>query len=185
LLIALLAGLVTYESGRAAYYGFEFLRASAGRNADHDTLPEGAPTRIQPFAVVAGDGVAHLLDLSHASGLVFIYDARCIVCGRTAPRWLELLDHLRGANLSVYAIASGPPSQEQLNYWAGLEERMGIAIVARDSTILEQFGTRSTPTTVVLDNGHPRLVFVGPLDRGRSRQVLSTLASLGCASCGD
>lgn len=172
ILLVLTVAVITYESGRATYYAWGFLQAVRGKFPDLEKPKDGLVERVTPVRAVGPDSAVSILDLSHASGLVFVFDATCLVCGRTLPRWLDLIADLP-PSIPIYAIAPGRPTAQRA-YWRGLESRVQPWVLERDSSVLA-LGAAATPTTIVLRDGHPLLSFRGPLDRGRQTQILAAL----------
>lgn len=165
-----LTGFGTYQAGRATYFGYGFIQAVLGGGVDEDTLPANSPEFTPRVEIATLEGERDTLDLSKASGLILLFDAGCVPCGRVAPRWLELMAELPRTEPRAIAIATGDLAT-QAPYWRALERWVQVAVVTRDSAVLSVFGTGATPTTMVLDRGRPRLIFVGPLDRARMRQL--------------
>jgi hypothetical protein len=172
LALTLMVGVTTYELGRSSYFAWGFLQAVRGVYPDQGEVSPAPSPSIGPLAVIGPDGALGTLDLSSANGLVLLFDANCQVCGRTVPRWLDLMTDLP-STVPVYAIAPGR-AETQRGYWRGLESRVQSWILATDSAIV-RFGVSSTPSTIVLRNGHPTLTFQGPLDRSRRALILASL----------
>ncbi|MFN8651401.1 MAG: hypothetical protein U0133_05810 [Gemmatimonadales bacterium] len=164
--------VITYETGRAAYYAWGFLQAVRGTFPDAEKPSGDLAARVAPVRAMGPDRSISTLDLSRTSGLVLVFDATCLVCGRTLPRWLDLIADLP-PSVPIFAVAPGRPVAQQ-GYWRGLEDRVQPWVLERDSSVVA-LGATATPTTIVLRDGHPTLSFRGPLDRGRQAQILAAL----------
>lgn len=162
-----------WMGARTALFGFDLARIGAGSFAPPHRTAQAVGRLVHPITVRDSAGLTHRLDLGNGRALVLLFDHECRFCGLNMSRWLELLADLP-RDVSVYALAIGDARTETA-YFRGLHHRVQVYTFARDSSILEEFGTEWTPTTVAVVNGHVASVIDGVLAPVHQASVLSAL----------
>jgi hypothetical protein len=165
-------GWSLYQAGRVLHSGFSLVRVIRGTYRSPTQVPRG---ELRPLVVTASSDSLDTLDLpAQSRSLFFLYDRNCLFCNRNTPRWLELMAALQGSGVTIYGLAP-KSSVDQAAYWHGLGRRLKLAVPLRDSMLLEEFGTASTPSTIVVRDGQVDVMFIGVLSRWQQSTILQEL----------
>lgn len=154
-------------NGVRAIHQFTMARTDAERS--------GTP-KERDDAVRAKPGTP-LAELSRAGrAIVFVFSPGCAPSRANMANWTEIVRETRGSGVALFAV--GPVSPDSAAaFWGELARHVRV-IGMPAQEIDAALGVRSTPATLLVENGRIRAEAAGPL-RQAARRRLSAFASRG------
>jgi len=154
-----------YTVAGAARYSLQLADIFRGRFG-MQTRTSSTPLRLRrdvpQLQVVDDRGLPAQLNLAGQTAIVLLSDDHCAACKDNFPRWLDLIDEVRSShpNVPIYAMSlDAVPLQHA--YWAGLDSLVRLRQIHSGNDMLDNFGTTSIPSTIVVRDGHVASLHVG------------------------
>ena len=176
LLVAAALVVIGYFVPDFVRHGQDLLSAVGGRPMrDEIRRVVSRPVAVRPFLVKNVVGAPHVLDLSHQSALVLIFDDDCHYCDLNMPHWLELVVEAHRNHVPVYALARGDVNRESA-YWRGLEHSVDIGSTLDSAALTDVFGATGTPYTVWVRRGHVAARMRGAIDAAHESWLIREIS---------
>lgn len=165
LVVGALAAVIALSGWRLVRAAADFAVAPAEAEAE-----TGIGTAVDRPIRVSADakGEAYRRMAAPGRAVVFVYSPECGPCNAGMGGWIDLVRHARGrVRLHAAAPMDTPAARA---YWGALERHVEVAL--SDSAALSAaLGVRSTPATLLVEDGVVRHEFLGPLTMAARRRI--------------
>ena len=177
--LGVLAVVVVYSIARSTTYSSQIvgiLRGELGAQTTTSSIPLRLRNDGPHMWTVTPSGSRVPLDLRRQTAVVLLYDDHCPACKDNMPRWLDLIVELRKAHprTPVFAVSLDVMAKQRA-YWVGLDSTVILRQLLSSTDMVNNFGTTSIPSTVVVRDGRVVAIHTGAIGKWRRAFILRSV----------